>query len=161
MEAAVFDIDGVIADISERLKKALEPFGKKNVEELSREEKKKFWEEFLNPQLIKLDKPKVETIEYIKRLSGKGVKIIIITGRNEEKQKVETIEQLKSWNIPYDEIYFRRKGDLRREEIYKKSVIKSLLKRGYRIIELWEDNQRVIDSIRGLIPEAKIVKVGG
>ncbi|MEM1549241.1 MAG: HAD family acid phosphatase [Candidatus Methanomethylicia archaeon] len=161
MEAAIFDIDGVIADVSERLRKALEPFGKKSVEALSRDEKKKFWEEFLNPQLLKLDKPKIEVINHVRRLSERGIRIIIVTGRSREKQKDGTIEQLKSWDIPYHEIYFRGKNDLRKEEIYKRSVIKSLLKKGYRIIELWEDNQKVIDSIRDLIPEAKIVKVEG
>jgi len=161
MEAAIFDIDGVIADVNERLRKALEKFGKKSVSGLSKSERKNFWNEFLNPQLMKLDKPKLEIIEYIRKLKDKGVKIIIVTGRNEGEQKYETINQLNNWKVPYDEIYFRRRNDFRKESIYKKSVLRNLLLKGYRIVEFWEDNQEVIDEIRELIPEAKIVKVEG
>jgi len=158
MEAAIFDLDGVIANVNERIEKALNELGKKKLNELSRGEKKKFWEIFLNPELLELDKPNMDIIDYIKKLKDRGLKIIIVTGRT-QKQKNETLKQLNFWEVPYDEIYFRRAGDLRKDSIYKREVVKRLLKRGYNIVELWEDSNEVIKELRSLIPNAKIVKV--
>ncbi|MCX8168678.1 MAG: hypothetical protein N3E39_00420 [Candidatus Methanomethylicia archaeon] len=160
MNIAIFDLDGVIANVEERLKKVLEKVNKKSINEISRYEKRKFWNEFLNPRLLILDKPNTEIINHIKKLKDEGFKIIILTGRSEDKQKNETIKQLNLWGVPYDEIYFRSKKDFRKDSIYKKSVIKKLLNKGYKVVEFWEDSEEVIKGVRKLIPEAKIVKVG-
>ncbi|MEM2137059.1 MAG: HAD family acid phosphatase [Candidatus Methanomethylicia archaeon] len=158
MDISIFDLDGVIADISERLRRILEAFGKKKPEELSRVEKEKFWEKFLSSEMLQLDKPITETIDYMRKLKEKGVTIVIITGRREDMQKDETLKQLKSWGVPYDKIYFRRKSDVRRDFIFKKSIIEGLRREGYNIIEIWDDSEKVIEEVRKIIPEAKIVK---
>jgi phosphoglycolate phosphatase-like HAD superfamily hydrolase len=158
MEVAIFDLDGVIADVSGRIEKALRELGKENLNELSREDRRRFWEIFLNPELLELDKPRMDVIDYMRKIKDKGLRIIIVTGRT-IKQKNETLKQLSSWGVPYDEIYFRMAGDLRKDSIYKREVVKLLLKRGYNIVEVWEDSDEVIRELRKLIPDAKIVKV--
>jgi phosphoglycolate phosphatase-like HAD superfamily hydrolase len=158
MEVAIFDLDGVIADVSGRIEKALRELGKENLNELSREDRRRFWEIFLNPELLELDKPRMDVIDYMRKIKDKGLRIIIVTGRT-IKQKKETLKQLSSWGVPYDEIYFRMAGDLRKDSIYKRGVVKLLLKRGYNIVEVWEDSDEVIRELRKLIPYAKIVKI--
>jgi len=158
MEAAIFDLDGVIADVSGRIEKALRELGKENLNELSREDRRRFWEIFLNPELLELDKPRMDVIDYMRKIKDKGLRIIIVTGRT-IKQKNETLKQLSSWGVPYDEIYFRMAGDLRKDSIYKREVVKLLLRRGYSIVEVWEDSDEVIRELRKLIPDAKIVKI--
>jgi len=158
MEVAIFDLDGVIADVSGRIEKALRELGKENLNELSREDRRRFWEIFLNPELLELDKPRMDVIDYMRKIKDKGLRIIIVTGRT-IKQKNETLKQLSSWGVPYDEIYFRMAGDLRKDSIYKREVVKLLLKRGYNIVEVWEDSDEVIRELRKLIPDAKIVKI--
>jgi phosphoglycolate phosphatase-like HAD superfamily hydrolase len=158
MEVAIFDLDGVIADVSGRIEKALRELGKENLNELSREDRRRFWEIFLNPELLELDKPRMDIIDYMRKIKDKGLRIIIVTGRT-IKQKKETLKQLSSWEVPYDEIYFRMAGDLRKDSIYKREVVKLLLRRGYNIVEVWEDSDEVIRELRKLIPDAKIVKV--
>ncbi|WP_304328632.1 HAD family acid phosphatase [Candidatus Culexarchaeum yellowstonense] len=158
MEAAIFDLDGVIADVSGRIEKALRELGKENLKELSREDRRRFWEIFLNPELLELDKPRMDVIDYMRKIKDKGLRIIIVTGRT-IKQKNETLKQLSSWGVPYDEIYFRMAGDLRKDSIYKREVVKLLLRRGYSIVEVWEDSDEVIRELRKLIPDAKIVKI--
>jgi phosphoglycolate phosphatase-like HAD superfamily hydrolase len=158
MEVAIFDLDGVIADVSGRIEKALRELGKENLNELSREDRRRFWEIFLNPELLELDKPRMDIIDYMRKIKDKGLRIIIVTGRT-IKQKKETLKQLSSWGVPYDEIYFRMAGDLRKDSIYKREVVKLLLRRGYNIVEVWEDSDEVIRELRKLIPDAKIVKV--
>ncbi|MCS7366744.1 MAG: hypothetical protein NDF52_02560 [archaeon YNP-WB-062] len=158
MEVAIFDLDGVIADVSGRIEKALRELGKENLNELSREDRRRFWEIFLNPELLELDKPRMDIIDYMRKIKDKGLRIIIVTGRT-IKQKNETLKQLSSWGVPYDEIYFRMAGDLRKDSIYKREMVKLLLRRGYNIVEVWEDSDEVIRELRKLIPDAKIVKV--
>jgi phosphoglycolate phosphatase-like HAD superfamily hydrolase len=158
MEVAIFDLDGVIADVSGRIEKALRELGKENLNELSREDRRRFWEIFLNPELLELDKPRMDVIDYMRKIKDKGLRIIIVTGRT-IKQKNETLKQLSSWGVPYDEIYFRMAGDLRKDSIYKREVVKLLLRRGYSIVEVWEDSDEVIRELRKLIPDAKIVKI--
>jgi phosphoglycolate phosphatase-like HAD superfamily hydrolase len=158
MEAAIFDLDGVIANVSGRIEKALRELGKENLKELSREDRRRFWEIFLNPELLELDKPRMDVIDYMRKIKDKGLRIIIVTGRT-IKQKNETLKQLSSWGVPYDEIYFRMAGDLRKDSIYKREVVKLLLRRGYSIVEVWEDSDEVIRELRKLIPDAKIVKI--
>jgi phosphoglycolate phosphatase-like HAD superfamily hydrolase len=158
MEAAIFDLDGVIADVSGRIEKALRELGKENLNELSREDRRRFWEIFLNPELLELDKPRMDVIDYMRKIKDKGLRIIIVTGRT-IKQKNETLKQLSSWGVPYDEIYFRMAGDLRKDSIYKREVVKLLLRRGYSIVEVWEDSDEVIRELRKLIPDAKMVKI--
>jgi phosphoglycolate phosphatase-like HAD superfamily hydrolase len=158
MEVAIFDLDGVIADVSGRIEKALRELGKENLKELSREDRRRFWEIFLNPELLELDKPRMDIIDYMRKIKDKGLRIIIVTGRT-IKQKNETLKQLSSWGVPYDEIYFRMTGDLRKDSIYKREMVKLLLRRGYNIVEVWEDSDEVIRELRKLIPDAKIVKV--
>jgi len=158
MEAAIFDLDGVIADVSGRIEHALKELDRKSLNELSRGDRRKFWEIFLNPELLELDKPKMDVIDYMRKLKDKGLRIIIVTGRT-HKQKNKTLKQLSSWGVPYDEIYFRGAGDLRRDSIYKREVVKLLLRKGYNIVEVWEDSDEVIRELRRLIPHAKIVKV--
>ena len=58
-----------------------------------------------------LDKPRFDVINYMRKLKDKEYKIIIVTGRVLEIQGEETKEQLKKYNVPYDEIFFRRKKD--------------------------------------------------
>ncbi|MCR6624239.1 MAG: hypothetical protein NDF58_06695 [archaeon YNP-LCB-024-027] len=158
MEVAIFDLDGVIANVSGRIEKALRELGKENLKELSRKDRRRFWEIFLNPELLELDKPRMDIIDYMRKIKDKGLRIIIVTGRT-IKQKNETLKQLSSWGVPYDEIYFRMAGDLRKDSIYKREVVKLLLRRGYNIVEVWEDSDEVIRELRKLIPDAKIVKV--
>ena len=104
-----------------------------------------------------LAEPNYEIINYMRELKSKGIKIIIITGRRKDTQGDYTLRQLNEWNVPYDEIYFRRKNDFRPDSIFKASIIKWLLKRGYKIIEVWDDSLNVIEKLRKLIPNTKLI----
>ena len=157
MIAAIFDIDGVLIDPRKRLEKCLEEQGVKSFESLDRRSKQAFWKCFLSDKYMDLDEPIIENVKYVQRLKENGVKIILLTGRREDTQKTATLSQLNRWKIPYNKIYFRRRNDRRKDYIYKANILKLLLKRGYTIVEIWDDMEEVATKLKEIAPDAKIV----
>ena len=159
MKCVIFDLDGVVFDVSRRINAALEEAGAKRVEDLKHNPrlKRRFWEAFLSPKYMHLDIPRFDVIDRMWELKRKGYKIIILTGRVLETQGDETIAQLKKYNVPYDEIYFRRKRDKRKDYEYKASVVMWLKHSGCEIVEIHEDSEEVANKLREIVPEAKII----
>ncbi|RLE90398.1 MAG: hypothetical protein DRN04_15185 [Thermoprotei archaeon] len=157
VKCAVFDIDGVIFDVSDRIRATLDELGVDNIEKVKRNPKlrSKFWKIFLSPKYMYLDKPRFDVINYMRKLKDKEYKIIIVTGRVLEIQGEETEKQLREYNVPYDEIYFRRKRDKRKDYEFKTSIIQWLISRGYEIIEVHEDSEEVINKLKLILPSAK------
>ena len=157
VKCAVFDIDGVIFDVSDRIRATLDELGVDNIEKVKRNPKlrSKFWKIFLSPKYMYLDKPRFDVINYMRKLKDKEYKIIIVTGRVLEIQGEETEKQLREYNVPYDEIYFRRKRDKRKDYEFKTSIIQWLIFRGYKIIEVHEDSEEVINKLKLILPSAK------
>ena len=159
MKCVVFDLDGVVFDVSRRINAALEEVGVKSIEDLRYNPRlrRKFWKVFLSSKYMYLDTPRPDVISKMWNLKRKGYKIVILTGRVLETQGEETIAQLRKYNIPYDEIYFRRKRDKRKDYEYKASIIMWLKNSGCEIVEIHEDSEEVANRLKEIVPEAKIV----
>lgn len=157
VKCVVFDLDGVIFDVSARLRAVLEELRVKSMDEVKRNPKlrNKFWKLFLSQKYMYLDAARINVIEYMRNLKKKGYKIVIITGRVLEKQGEETKRQLDENKVPYDEIYFRRKNDRRKDVEYKKAIIQWLIYNGCDIVEIHEDSREIINSLKELIPNAR------
>jgi len=157
MKAIVFDIDGVLIDPQKRLRKCLEKVNATSIKKLHGKKRKEFWDCFLSETYMNLDEPIQENIAKLREMKDKGYYIILITGRREDRQKNKTLEQLDEWNIPYNKIYFRKAYDKRRDYVYKSSLIKKLIRQGFEIIEVWDDSEKVIEKLKQILPNAKIV----
>ena len=157
MRTAVLDLDGVLFDVNERLRLCLDEVGARAVEELAGVKRKQFWDCFLSTKYMQLDKPNQELVSYVKKLRSEGVKIVIVTGRREDTQKELTLEQLRKAGVEFDEIYFRRAGDFRKDHEYKADIIKQLIEKGHEIAEVWDDSESVVSAVKQMIPNAKIV----
>jgi len=157
MRTAVLDLDGVLFNVDERLKLCLSEVGARAVEELAGAKRKQFWVCFLSAKYMHLDKPNQELVSYVKKLRSEGVRIVIVTGRREDTQKELTLEQLRRAGVEFDEIYFRRAGDFRKDHEYKADIIKQLIEKGHEIAEVWDDSESVINTVKELIPSAKVV----
>ena len=157
MKAAVFDLDGVLFNVNERLRKCLSEVGASSVEEMSKEQRRQFWKIFLSTKYMHLDKPNKELINYISELKSKGIRIIIITGRREDTQKEYTLKQLKEAGISFDEIYFRPANYFRKDYEFKAEVVEKLIEKGYEIVEFWDDSERVVEKMKKVLRGAKIV----
>jgi len=162
MKVAIFDLDGVLFDVSKRLEKCLEEVGARSIEEMTREQRRQFWKVFLSTKYMYLDRPNKELIGYVRKLKRDGTKIIIITGRREDAQKDYTLKQLEEAGIEYDKIYFRPRNCFLKDADFKAGIVQELKKKGYEIVEFWDDSERVICKMVTVLPMAKIVhyKVG-
>jgi len=145
-KAIIFDLDGVLFNVDSRLMVCLMK---------AHGNKLRFWELFLSDKYMHLDEPNEKIIEYVRKKYNDGYKIIIVTGRCEGTQKEATLEQLKKYNIPYNEIYFRKLGDFRKDYMYKSEVISKLLEK-YEIVEVWDDSKDVINELKKILPKARL-----
>ncbi len=125
--AVIMDIDGTIADESDRRAKATEN-GKIN------------WDEYFDPKRLSLDKPVKEARKVLNELSRMGVKIIYVSSRPESLRKA-TLEWLKKNGFPEGKLYLRRKFE--RTLDFKKRVCKYLAKK-YRVIAAVGDREKDI-----------------
>ena len=157
VRAAIFDLDGVLFDVSERLRRCLEEVGAESIEEMDREQRRRFWRLFLSEKYMYLDRPNRELAERVRELREGGVRIIIITGRREDTQKEFTLRQLEEAGVPFDEIYFRPPGCFSKDHEFKAEVVEKLRARGYEIIEVWDDSERVAARMRELLPRARVI----
>ena len=157
VKCAIFDVDGVIFDISDRIRAVLEELGVESLDKIKYNTKlrNKFWKIFLSPKYMYLDKPRFDVINYMHELKRKGYKIVIVTGRVLETQGEETRKQLEKYSVPYDEICFRRRKDKRKDYELKTSIIRWLIFKGYEIVEVHEDSEEVISKLKQIIPNAK------
>jgi len=136
----VFDIDGVLLDVSERLKIALQS--------------NDFWSVFFSKDLLYLDKPRVKGINMLRERAKKGL-VAIITGRPEYLRKI-TIQQLKElgvYNLIW-RIYMRKRGDFRKAKIVKAEAIEQLIVEGYEVIEVHDDDIEVLNYVGKICPNA-------
>jgi len=163
----VFDIDGVLFDVSRRLSIA---------QQEARGDKRLFWEVFLREDLLELDTPRRAGIEALVNCIKRGLKILILTGRPEHLLE-KTLEQLSSAGIdlkgggiymvmrpskkagqgnPYrPPVSMPRLGEQVDSKVFKLRVIEGILK-GFRIIEIHEDDEEVLREVGKRYPGIKL-----
>ncbi|MEM1913588.1 MAG: hypothetical protein QW067_10645 [Thermofilaceae archaeon] len=135
----VFDVDGVLVDSSERLRRSLEEVGAGDVSELNGERRRRFWEIFLSEKYIELDKPNPPAVELAKKRKSEGYGLVILTGRPLKLLR-KTLEQLNSYGVPYDAVIFRSDGFYGKDHEYKKRALEEL---GLTVVELHDDSESV------------------
>lgn len=146
--AYVFDIDGVLLDVSQRIALA---------EKLSRGNTSLFWHYFFSEELLQFDRPRRIGIDILLDRIDKGA-IIIVTGRPSRLRKI-TVGQLQSIGIPISsikEIYMRSNNDLRKSYLFKLETIEDLLLKGYTILEVHDDDEEFLKRIRRKLTNSKL-----
>ena len=128
-EIVIFDIDGTLADISQR------------VHFINR--KPKNWNAF-NEGMAK-DKAVHSMVKLCNILYASGLHVILCSGRN-EKNRPETVEWLKRQGVNYHELLLRRDEDYRPDDVVKREIVRTLDKS--RILFVVEDRSRVVEMWR-------------
>lgn len=148
-EACLFDIDGVLFDVSIRYNRALE-------NDPSRKEI--FWKTFFSEDLLILDKPLEIGINNLMRCIDKGYEVIILSGRPERLREA-TIEQLRRINIfenkHYKKLILRRDNDVRKSYVFKIEVVEKLI-REFVLREVHDDDIEFLRRVSSIIPEATL-----
>ena len=135
-KAAVFDIDGTLLNIQKRLEIS---------ERESNGNKKLFWQIFLSEKYLDLDTPNERVIKFLQEKWQEDIKVIIVTGRTRNMERY-TYYQLSTFNIPWNEAYFRSKGDFRKDYEYKSEIMKKLMQK-YEILFIIDDSEEVRKAI--------------
>ncbi|HSJ87407.1 MAG TPA: HAD family acid phosphatase [Anaerolineales bacterium] len=128
-EIVIFDIDGTLADISER------------IHHIKR--KPKNWNAF-NAGMAQ-DKAIHSMLRLCNILYASGLQIILCSGRN-ERNRPETVEWLSRQGVNYHELLLRRDEDYRPDAVVKRELIQNLDKN--RILFVVEDRSRVVEMWR-------------
>ena len=128
-ELVIFDIDGTLADISQRIRHI--------------QTKPKNWNAF-NAGMAK-DKAIRSIVRLCNILYAAGLRIVLCSGRN-EKNRPETIEWLAQEGVNYHELLLRKDEDFRSDAVVKREILKGLDKT--RILFVVEDRGRVVEMWR-------------
>jgi len=149
---AVFDLDGVIFDSSERFRKALEEVGVSE-EEFRKDQSKrsKVWDVFLSEKYMDLDRLNNTVLGEIRRALKHGLGIVILSGRP-ERLISKTLEMLRKNGIDFDLAVFRAEGNYAKDREFKVETLKKL---GLNVAEIHDDVEEVITAIQELYPNAK------
>ena len=145
----IFDIDGVLLDVSKRYDIAYKTDPRKG---------RLFWQTFFSEDLLKYDVPLEIGIQNIFRCVNEKKKVIIISGRPKRLRKA-TEEQLREIGVlkevHYQLLFLREDDDYRKSYIYKLEVLKRLA-REYVIEEVHDDDENFLREIERLFPDVKL-----
>ena len=128
-EIVIFDIDGTLADVSER------------IHHLRR--KPKDWDAFFAG--MAQDKTIQSMVRLCNLLYAAGVTIILCSGRN-EKHRQETVAWLAEKGVNYHKLLLRKDGDRRSDVIAKRELLAGIDKR--HVLFVVEDRSRVVEMWR-------------
>ena len=128
-EIVIFDIDGTLADVSERLHHI--------------KKKPKDWDAFFRG--IPQDKAIRSMVKLCNILYASGIKILLCTGRR-EKDRAETVKWLEQHGVNYHELILRPDGDRRSDVIVKREMLADLDKS--KILFVVEDRSGVVEMWR-------------
>jgi FMN phosphatase YigB (HAD superfamily) len=128
-EIVIFDIDGTLADVSER------------VHHLKK--KPKDWNAFFGG--MAQDKAIRSMVRLCKILNSSGVRVVLCSGRSEEHRK-ETVEWLTRQGVDYHALLLRRDGDRRSDVVVKREMLAGIDKR--KVLFVVEDRSRVVQMWR-------------
>lgn len=137
----IFDIDGTIADCSERLKFLDGVSDSKDLDFIA----KCFDDFYAN---VDLDKPIMPTIKILNVLS-KTANIILVTGRTASCVD-KTIEWLKKHKVVYDMIISREDGDHRKDYVVKKELYEEIIQPMFEVLGVFEDRTSCVNMWRNL-----------
>ena len=128
-EIVIFDIDGTLADVSERIHHV--------------RNKPKNWKAFF--QGMAQDKAIHSMVRLCNILYGSGIQIVLCSGRKEEYRE-QTIQWLAQQGVNYHDLFLRKDNDRRSDTEVKRELLASLDKS--KILFVVEDRSRVVEMWR-------------
>jgi phosphoglycolate phosphatase-like HAD superfamily hydrolase len=128
-EIVIFDIDGTLADVSERIHHV--------------RKKPKNWNAFF--QGMARDKAIHSMVRLCNILYASGIQIILCSGRNEEHRE-QTVTWLAEHGVNYHDLRLRKNNDRRSDTEVKRELLATLDKS--KILFVVEDRSRVVEMWR-------------
>ncbi|MCD6368591.1 MAG: hypothetical protein J7L38_02195 [Thermoproteales archaeon] len=153
----VFDVDGVLVDVRDRLKETLKRLGLseliKDTSQITGSLRNRFWKIFLSENMLAYDKPRPLGISLLLDRLHEG-SVIVLTGRPETLRKA-TLRELKGFGVPVEKIsqfLFRRRGDRRADYMVKREYLKYFSS----ITEVHDDSIEILYEAKRIHPNARL-----
>jgi predicted secreted acid phosphatase len=128
-EIVIFDIDGTLADVSERIHHL--------------QKKPKNWKAFFRG--MAQDQAIKSMVRLCNILYQAGIRIVLCSGRSEEHRS-ETVQWLKQQKVHHHELRLRKDGDRRSDVIVKREMLLGIDK--VKVLFVVEDRSRVVQMWR-------------
>jgi FMN phosphatase YigB (HAD superfamily) len=128
-EIVIFDIDGTLADVSERIHHL--------------QKNPKNWKAFFRG--MAQDRAIRSMVRLCNILHQTGIRIVLCSGRSEE-HRTETVQWLKKQNVKYHELRLRPDGDRRSDVMVKREMLSGIDKG--KVLFVVEDRNRVVQMWR-------------
>ena len=128
-ELVIFDIDGTLADVSERIHHL--------------KKKPKDWNAFFGG--MAQDKAIHSMVRLCNILYSSGLRIILCSGRSEEHRD-ETVQWLAEKGVHYHDLLLRKDRDRRSDTLVKREMLAGIDKN--QILFVVEDRSRVVEMWR-------------
>lgn len=99
---------------------------------------------------VRLDEVDAVIAEIVMRLAtswDKDFKVIVMSGRDESSRQ-QTIDWLKDYEIPFDELFMRPAGDMRPDNLIKAELFDAYVRDNYDVQFVLDDRQQVVDMWR-------------
>ncbi len=128
-EIVIFDIDGTLADVSERIQHL--------------KKKPKNWEAFFEG--MAQDKAIRSMVRLCNILHASGIRIVLCSGRYEQ-HRVETVKWLTQQGVHYHDLLLRKDKDHRSDTIVKREMLAMIDQS--KILFVVEDRSRVVEMWR-------------
>ena len=138
---AVFDIDGVLADVRHRLHHV--------------QSKPKDWDAFFDAAVF--DKVLDQGKTAVEREAGIGRTIVYVTGRP-EGCRGDTVEWLERHGFPHGQVHMRGLNDRRPAKQVKPELVRRLLRSG-DVAVIYDDDKAVIVALRQALTHTDVVHV--
>jgi phosphoglycolate phosphatase-like HAD superfamily hydrolase len=128
-EIVIFDIDGTLADVSERIHHL--------------KKKPKNWNAFF--QGMAQDKAIRSMVRLCNILYVSGIQIILCSGRYEEHRE-ETVKWLAQQGVHYHDVLLRKDKDHRSDSVVKREILAAIDQS--KVLFVVEDRSRVVEMWR-------------
>lgn len=139
---AIFDMDGTLADGSHRLHHIKNMDADGNF--IAGRKDSPDWDAYNSK--MSLDLPKWNIIALAQMCYDRGILIAVVTGRQELYYK-ETVEWLRNYHVPFDQVHMRPTGDYRSDFVVKQEIYDNHFKEK-NIVFAVDDRQQVVDMWR-------------
>ena len=142
MLAVLFDVEGVLIDVSERLRRCSEEVGIPATGKAPSDpsKRKMFWECFLSSKYLELDKPAECNIKRALELQ-RTFRLFLVTGAPRRIARHHA-RILARYGLSFD-LFYRKEGDRRPAHVFKAEVARKLIDEGYVIHSVYDDDERV------------------
>ena len=129
IDAAIFDMDGTLCDVSSVRHFVTRPVGEKDFHSFH--------------EAAAGCPPHQWVVDEAHDLSNAGVAILVVTARSEQ-WAVPTLW----WNllneVPFDDIFHRPLRDFRKDVLVKADILAEIRRRGYNVIHAYDDNPSIV-----------------